>query len=346
MDGIRDSKTVRTLQNGTVTGSVRHDYTTLGGKIVREAYDSTIIDYFYDNDGRPYKIIVKVGSASPVTGYFVLNLQGDVIGIIDGDGTVAVEYQYDAWGKEISHTTAGDDGSTLYNYNALKYRGYYYDSETGFYYVSSRYYDPEICRFINADTFDVISATESSLTEKNLYAYCDNNPVIRIDTSGRAWETIFDVLSLGASIMEVAFNPSDPFAWIGLAGDAVDLIPFVTGVGETIRALKTTSKVADSADDAIDTYRNLKRINKGNDLEVHHIVEKRLAKSLKIDDTNSMLSTALDKQEHRNHTNGWRKSLPYGATYSKKEILGTAISVYSSNPRMLGTAIYTIAKVY
>ena len=192
----------------------------------------------------------------------------------------------------------------------------------------------------------MVLITQTTLTDKNLYAYCDNNPITRIDKSGCAWETIFDVLSLGASIMEVAFNPSDPFAWIGLAGDAVDLIPFVTGVGETIRALKETSKVVDNADDAIDTYRNLKRINKGSDLEVHHIVEKRLGKSLEIKDTNNMLSVALDKQTHRNYTNGWRKELPYGATYKKKEILGAAISVYSSNSRMLGTAIYTIARVY
>ena len=107
----------------------KNSYTTLGGKIVREAYGANVIDYFYDNNGRPYKVVVKAGSASPVTGYFVLNLQGDVIGIIDSNGAVAVEYQYDAWGKEISHTTAGDYGSTLYNHNALKYRGYYYDVE-------------------------------------------------------------------------------------------------------------------------------------------------------------------------------------------------------------------------
>ena len=97
-----DSKTVRTLQNGTVTGSVRHDYTTLGGKIVRESYGANVIDYFYDNNGSPYKVVVKAGSASPVTGYFVLNLQGDVIAIVDDAGVVAVEYEYDAWGKEIS----------------------------------------------------------------------------------------------------------------------------------------------------------------------------------------------------------------------------------------------------
>ena len=88
-----------------------------------------------------------------------------------------------------------------------------------------------------------------------MFAYCGNNPASRKDTSGHAWETIFDVLSLGASIMEVAINPADPFAWMGLAGDAIDLIPFVTGVGETIRILKTTSKVADAVDDAYDAIK-------------------------------------------------------------------------------------------
>ena len=88
---------------------------------------------------------------------------------------------------------------------------------------------------------------------------CDNNPVIRKDTEEFAFESIFDVLTVGASIMEVCFNPADPWAWAGLAGDVVDLIPFVTCVGESIDALKVANKV----DDSIDTYRNLKKINKG-----------------------------------------------------------------------------------
>jgi RHS repeat-associated protein len=69
----------------------------------------------------------------------------------------------------------------------LKYRGYYYDSETGFYYVSSRYYDPEIGRFISADNIDLVLASQTVLTDKNLYAYCDNNPVIRMDEDGYFW---------------------------------------------------------------------------------------------------------------------------------------------------------------
>ena len=112
----------------------------------------------------------------------MLNLQGDVIAIIDSNGAVAVEYQYDARGKEISHTTAGNSGSTLYNHNALKYRGYYYDNETGFHYVSSRYYAPEIGRFIHADSS--VSGVGGDIRGYNLYSYCFNNPVNMSDPDG------------------------------------------------------------------------------------------------------------------------------------------------------------------
>ena len=147
-------------------------------------------------------------------------------------------------------------------------RGYVFDEETGFYYVSSRYYDPEIGRFISPDTTDVLTATPMGLTDKNLYAYCDNNPVVRVDHGGQFWETVFDVISLGASIVEVCINPTDPWAWAGLAGDAIDLIPFVTGVGEVTRAVKTIDKVTDTVqiakavdftDDAADIVKTLDR---------------------------------------------------------------------------------------
>ena len=91
------------------------------------------------------------------------------------------------------------------------------------------------------------------LTDKNLFAYCDNNPIVRIDIGGNVWETVLDVFSLGASIVEVCVNPTDPWAWAGLAGDAIDLVPFVTGVGEVTRAVKTVDKVADVIDDVAET---------------------------------------------------------------------------------------------
>ena len=276
VDGIRDSKTVRTLQNGTVTGSERHDYTTLGGKIVREAYGANVIDYFYDNNGSPYKIVVKAGSASPVTGYFVLNLQGDVIGIIDGDGTVAVEYQYDAWGKEISHTTAGDDGSTLYNHNALKYRGYYYDTETGFYYVSSRYYDPEIGRFINADTTDVLTVNQMSLKEKNLYAYCNNNPVVYKDVTGTIADTALDIAFIAGDLASIIANPQNVVGYVELAADLVGLaVPGLTGGGKIVRAVMNSDNVLDTAkiaDKVIDSKKMIKGVSKDG-IKLHNVYD-------------------------------------------------------------------------
>ena len=236
VDGIRETKTV----NG-----VKHTYTYLGEKLARETYESTVIDYFYDSDGRPYKFTMKEGSTT-YTGYFVLNLQGDVIAIIDSDGAVAVEYEYDAWGKEISHSTAGTTGSKLYEYNALKYRGYYYDAETGFYYASSRYYDSEIGRFISADTIDLVLASQTALTDKNLYAYCDNNPVMRIDMEGQCWATVgivaaggvvgallgaFSAAASGGSVVEGAIEG----ALTGVIGSACGLLP-ISSLGAVLLA--------------------------------------------------------------------------------------------------------------
>ena len=95
--------------------------------------------------------------------------------------------------------------------------------------------------------------------DKNLYAYCDNNPVVRVDYTGAVWETVFDVASLAGSVVEVAINPTDVMAWAGLVGDAVDLIPFVTGVGEAVKVINASSKM----DDVVDAAKALrKKVNK------------------------------------------------------------------------------------
>ena len=131
--------------------------------------------------------------------------------------------------------------------NPLTYRGYVYDQETAKYYISSRYYDSEIGRFINADIF---AATGQGFVGNNMFAYCGNNPTNRVDISGCFWDTVFDVVSLCFSIVDVACNPSDVSAWVGLAGDAIDLIPFVSGVGEFTRATTTTLEIVDGVHDA------------------------------------------------------------------------------------------------
>ena len=94
----------------------------------------------------------------------------------------------------------------------------------------------------------------------NWYSYCDNNPVTRTDKTGEAWETVFDVLSLVGSIAEVCANPYDLWAWGGLAGDVIDLIPFVGGVGETVRGVKAVVKVSDAVDDIVDTAKAIDRV--------------------------------------------------------------------------------------
>ena len=112
--------------------------------------------------------------------YYAYNAQGDVIGLYSvneyGYFVPQVFYTYDAWGKVLSIT--GNMADTLGQQNPFRYRGYYYDSETQFYYLNSRYYDPEVGRFINADGQ---LTTGSDLSGMNLFAYCGNNPVIRTD---------------------------------------------------------------------------------------------------------------------------------------------------------------------
>ena len=154
----------------------------------------------------------------------------------------------------------GGDSTTAIN-NPYLYRGYYYDSNLGLYYLQSRYYDPVTCRFINADDISVIGATPSALTDKNLFAYCDNNPVMRADHDGYFWGTVFDVISLGISIVDVINNPDDVWAWIGLAGDIVDLLPIVSGVGEVTDLLR----VANKADCVVDIVKTTNKVDNISD---------------------------------------------------------------------------------
>ena len=137
------------------TETVTHEYLTQSGKVARETIRQDVggtvlstktLDFFYDDSGRPFAFNYSVDGSDFETYYYILNLQGDVVQIIDANGVMQAEYIYSPWGEIIS--AEGD----LAEINPLRYRGYYYDSETGFYYLQSRYYDPENHRFINADT--------------------------------------------------------------------------------------------------------------------------------------------------------------------------------------------------
>ena len=119
--------------------------------------------------------------ASPETYYYITNLQGDVTYLIDSSGTKVASYSYDPYGQ-IQQTTG-----SMAQINPLRYRGYYYDSDTEFHYLQSRYYDAAICRFINADSY---SSTGQGIIGYNMFAYCGNNPVSRNDKDGEFWNII------------------------------------------------------------------------------------------------------------------------------------------------------------
>ena len=175
MSGVRNSKTV----NGTT-----YNYTTLSGKVMRQQWGNKSLEFIYDDGNQPFAMIYNDGSTSTLY-YYVLNAQGDVIALLNANGTLAASYNYGAWGNYSVHGADGKkttDPTFIGHINPLRYRGYYYDRETRLYYLQSRYYDFANCRFINADTFATTDA--NSFLSANMFAYCENNPIMRVDPDG------------------------------------------------------------------------------------------------------------------------------------------------------------------
>ena len=176
-----DGKRVKKTSGNTET-KYYYNGSTLSG-LVRTTTGNTgttkiTVQFVYDAEGKPF--LLRLNGK---TDYFYLyNGLGDVVGLIDSSNKVVVRYQYNSWGKVTS--SEDTSGVSLATLNPFCYRKYVYDSETGLYCLGSRYYDPEVGRFVNADDTDVIFAKPQELGSKNLYAYCDNNPVAREDYAG------------------------------------------------------------------------------------------------------------------------------------------------------------------
>ncbi len=172
----------RRLTNLSVDG-VTTAYITQNGNVIRQSRSGETIDFIYDAQQRPHAFIYNNGTTS-VTYFYLLNLQGDVVALMDENGAVVAKYEYDAWGALRRLTDGAGNAITgsahIAHINPLRYRGYYYDAETGFYYLQSRYYDPVIKRFINADSL-VDTDLSSGL---NMFSYCENNPVNLSDPQG------------------------------------------------------------------------------------------------------------------------------------------------------------------
>ncbi len=139
--------------------------------------DAIRMHFFYDAQGS----VAAVGY-NGVDYAYLHNLQGDVVGLMDMSGAVVVEYGYDAWGAPVC--TEGSMADTLGKDNPFRYRGYVWDEETGLYYLRSRYYDPSWGRFVNADT---LLGERGKFFDHNLFCYCANNPVTKMDEHGNKW---------------------------------------------------------------------------------------------------------------------------------------------------------------
>ena len=164
-DGNRISKTV----DGVTT-----DYYYIDGKLLGLKKGQDTLLFLYDETDTVYGLIYN---GTPY--FYDINLQGDIIGIYDQRGNLVVSYTYDIWGALLA--IHSDYHAELALFNPLLYRGYYYDFETGLYYLQSRYYDPTVGRFINADTQLNVAV---GVLGYNLFAYCNNNPVKFADTDG------------------------------------------------------------------------------------------------------------------------------------------------------------------
>ena len=188
-DGLRVQKVAVT------TGTT--NYTLHGKNIVHMTQGSNSLHFFYDAQDKPAVVLFN-GTAYA----YLYNLQGDVIGLVDSNGTKMVSYSYDAWGKPISK--AGTLASTLGTIQPFGYRGYVFDEKTGLYYLRSRYFNPNLCRFVNADSH---LGFRGEIFAHSVYTYCVNSPVCLLDNDGLVW-------TMGAYEPYYGFYHSEVQKWI------------------------------------------------------------------------------------------------------------------------------------
>lgn len=198
---LRYSKTV----NGVETLYYWDDGVLLG-----ERTGDNFIQYIYDANG------IAGMKYNNSYYYFEKNLFGDIIRAYSSAGTVVAKFRYDSYGNIISSSGSMADKVKF------RYRGYYYDDETGFYYLQSRYYDPSLCRFISADQYELVDVLSQTLGQLNLYAYCNNNPIMYTDESGESFIlSLFIAIACGGIIGGVTGALGALMAgenWIGAFG--------------------------------------------------------------------------------------------------------------------------------
>lgn len=184
--GIRTSKSVLNKTSGVTTTST---YVLDGDKVVFETVGANKLHYSYNSAGD--LVSVNFNGAEY---YYIYNAQGDVVGLVDTSGTQVVRYNYDAFGNALSITGSLSGASQVGGMNPYRYKGYRYDTDTKWYYLQSRYYSPELSRFVSSDFAEILSLTTGVLLSHNLFAYCSNNPINLVDLNGH-WFVVDDAFT-------------------------------------------------------------------------------------------------------------------------------------------------------
>ena len=261
----RQLKSVSPVGNPSVgtTYSYNSDGQRIGKNITLDDGETYDYDYYYNGDILAgYKLVITNADGSSTTHnvtfmydengeafgfnyngndyYYVRNAQNDVIFISKSDNTGVVMYQYDAWGNMTACYDTSDDGM-LSIVNPYAYRGYFYEFETNTYFLKSRYYNPELCRFISAD--GIVNANQDILGN-NLYAYCSNNPVNFYDDDGessvRILTKMIPVALLSAGIVALLQGAVVVSAVI-VVGAVVSVIPWDSVSNKVVNARKRIS---------------------------------------------------------------------------------------------------------
>lgn len=229
-DGMRTSRT-----NGTTT----YTYTYNGSQLVQMTVGDDVLRFTYDAAGTPLSV-----NYNGTTYYYVTNIQGDVVAIVNASGAEVASYAYDAWGKFLLPETTAEEAesviSPLEDLNPLRYRGYVYDTETELYYLQSRYYDPEIGRFINPDNIDLLGAN-GDFASLNLYAYCGNNPVCRVDANGHWWEWLTAAVTAVVTVTAIVATAAVFAAVAPAAICSMTMVGMSLGIGYTAANVAATA---------------------------------------------------------------------------------------------------------
>lgn len=251
---IYDENGIRTSEQSTEPG-MSWDFTTEDGVITgRQNDNGKNYRFIYDESGRPTAFMLN-----DALYYYITNQMGDVIGVADADGNLALEYYYDAWGDNFTARpdSCDYDGKTgwngayrLYNDNPIKYRGYYFDHAIGMYYLQSRYFHTDINRFFNADDPDIARESKDVPVGVNLFAYCNNDPVNKVDPDGYKAKINIDKVFSKASIITAVLSAIGTISllafkqvpWCKAISIAITVFSIASNVRSYARAISSARK--------------------------------------------------------------------------------------------------------